>query len=220
MHSSAFVTCRALAMLICAIVIPLVAIFGGPLCNLGQKLVFEEQGGQALADAQTGGEAPRFTGPESTPFHAAQSPASAAWPTALSPAEPASTVQGGTWGSPPTEAGPRGPIVVPPPAPGHPDVPVQVGPTILASYETAAVHQPPRPVCLDKAEAIQQRLRQLGAVYYMLESWGQEGNYRFVCRIAIDGNPEYTRYFEATGRDGLTAMNNVLQQVEAARQHR
>lgn len=207
-------------MLICAIAIPLMAIFGGPLSELSQRLFSQENCGGPLANAQGGGEAPRFTPPESAPLQAAQSPALRTWPNEPRPAEPSAVGQGLPWGSPSAEARPGVQAVATLPDPGHPTIPVQVGSTILASYETAAGHQPPRPVYPDKAEAIQQRLRQLGAIYYMLESWGHEGNYRFICRIAIDGNPEYTRYFEATGHDGLTAMNGVLQQVEAARQLR
>jgi hypothetical protein len=58
----------------------------------------------------------------------------------------------------------------------------------------------------------------LGAVYYLLEAWGnQEQLYRFYCKMAIGGNTSYTRYFEATDVDPLTAMGKVLREVEAWR---
>ena len=57
-----------------------------------------------------------------------------------------------------------------------------------------------------------------GATYYLLETWGNEGQlYRFHCRMAISNNPNYTRQFEATDRDALKAMSQVLERVEAWR---
>ena len=67
----------------------------------------------------------------------------------------------------------------------------------------------------DQFTAIQDRLRQLGATYYLLESWGnREQLYRFYCKMAVGGNPNYTHYFEATDSDPLQAMARVLRQVE------
>jgi hypothetical protein len=64
----------------------------------------------------------------------------------------------------------------------------------------------------------QQRLQQLGATYYLLESWGgQQQLYRFYCKMAVGGNPNYTRYFEAIESDPLRAMSEVLGQVESWR---
>jgi hypothetical protein len=65
---------------------------------------------------------------------------------------------------------------------------------------------------------IQRRLRELGATYSLLESWGNQGQlYRFYCKMGIGGNSNYTRYFEATDADPLHAMSIVLQQVESWR---
>ena len=64
---------------------------------------------------------------------------------------------------------------------------------------------------------IQHRLRQLGATYYLLELWGSEGQYRFYCKMALGGNPDFSRYFEATDSDPLRAMAKVLAQVESWR---
>ena len=51
----------------------------------------------------------------------------------------------------------------------------------------------------DQFRAIQERLRQLGATYYLLESWGnQQQLYRFYCKMAVGGSAQYTRCFEAT----------------------
>jgi hypothetical protein len=66
--------------------------------------------------------------------------------------------------------------------------------------------------------AIQHRLRDLGATYYLLETWGRQGElYRFHCKMAIAGNPNYTQHFEATDSDPSRAMQSVLRQVEAWR---
>ncbi len=66
--------------------------------------------------------------------------------------------------------------------------------------------------------AIQDRLRKLGATYYLLESWGSRDYlYRFYCKVAVGGNPDYTHFFEATHSDPLEAMDEVLRQVEAWR---
>jgi hypothetical protein len=74
---------------------------------------------------------------------------------------------------------------------------------------------------LDQPErftAMERRLREYGATYYLLETWGNEGElYRFHCKMAIGNNPNYTRHFEATDRDPLRAMAQVLERVEAWR---
>jgi hypothetical protein len=66
--------------------------------------------------------------------------------------------------------------------------------------------------------ALQDRLRQLGATYYLLETWGnQRQYYRFYCQMAVGGNAGYTHYFEAINANPLEAMADVLRQVEAWR---
>ena len=65
---------------------------------------------------------------------------------------------------------------------------------------------------------MERKLREYGATYYLLETWGNDGElYRFHCRMAIGNNPNYTRHFEATDRDALKAMTQVLERVEAWR---
>jgi hypothetical protein len=74
------------------------------------------------------------------------------------------------------------------------------------------------PATADQFHAIQERLRQLGATYYLLESWGnQQQMYRFYCKMAVGGSAQYTRCFEATHAEPLQAMVQVLRQVEAWR---
>jgi hypothetical protein len=70
----------------------------------------------------------------------------------------------------------------------------------------------------DRFTAMERKLREYGAIYYLLETWGNEGElYRFHCRMAIANNPSYTRHFEATDRDALKAMAQVLARVESWR---
>jgi hypothetical protein len=73
----------------------------------------------------------------------------------------------------------------------------------------------------DRFTSIQQRLRELGATYFLLESWGSQGQlYRFYCKMAIGGNSNYNRYFEATDPDAIRVMSKVLGEVEAWRASR
>jgi hypothetical protein len=70
----------------------------------------------------------------------------------------------------------------------------------------------------DRFSEMERKLRESGATYYLLETWGNDGQlYRFHCRMAVGDNPNYTRHFEATDRDALTAMAQVLERVEAWR---
>jgi hypothetical protein len=65
---------------------------------------------------------------------------------------------------------------------------------------------------------MERKLREHGATYYLLETWGKDGElYRFHCRMAVGNNPNYTRHFEASNRDALKAMSEVLERVEAWR---
>jgi hypothetical protein len=64
----------------------------------------------------------------------------------------------------------------------------------------------------------QEWLRQQGATYFLLETWGgQQQLYRFYCKMAVGGNPNCTRHFEATNADPLRAMAEVVAQIEAGR---
>ncbi|MGA2062683.1 MAG: hypothetical protein ABSG67_19600 [Thermoguttaceae bacterium] len=65
---------------------------------------------------------------------------------------------------------------------------------------------------------MQDRLRWLGATYYLLETWGNQRQfYRFYCQMSVGGNSSYTRYFEAINANPLEAMADVLRQVEGWR---
>ena len=121
--------------------------------------------------------------------------------------------------------------------------------TVLATYDTqgpldsqsavrrvtAELNDTPRPDAVvpaslsttesssmtDQFARIQRRLQDLGATYYLLESWGnQSQRFRFYCKMAIAGNPNFTRYFEATDANPLAAMSKVLHEVEQWQSHR
>ncbi len=78
----------------------------------------------------------------------------------------------------------------------------------------------PIPQTADHFTDIQQRLRSYGANHYALESFGNGGElYRFQCTFPSPGWNSTTN-FQATDRDPLVAMANVLKQVEALRQQR
>ncbi len=88
------------------------------------------------------------------------------------------------------------------------------------SLAAAAPNGPVRtdPDTLDQFAHIQKRLRELGSTYFLLENWGDQGEcYRFHCRVAVDGNPNFTKHFEATDPQLLGAMTQVLGEVEAWR---
>jgi hypothetical protein len=116
-------------------------------------------------------------------------------------------------------------------APGENSRPVStiVDPAAIpAGYTTASPDDPSQRESVLQAYApeanndwftrAQQRLRELGATYYLLESWGRRGElYRFHCKVAIAGNADYTRHFESTDAEPAQAMQTVLREVEAWR---
>jgi hypothetical protein len=90
--------------------------------------------------------------------------------------------------------------------------------SILPSVVSAAGASSPGAAvsAADSFGSVQDRLRQFGATYYLLESWGAERQmYRFYCKMAVGGSAEYVRCFEATNAEPLQAMLQVLRQVEA-----
>ncbi len=71
---------------------------------------------------------------------------------------------------------------------------------------------------IDQFRYIENRLRELGAEYYLLENWGNQGEcYRFHCRIAVANSANFTKHFEATDSQPLGAMARVLADVESWR---
>ncbi len=125
-------------------------------------------------------------------------------------------------------AAPNDSFRAPAAAPGHEraatDDPQRLPPVVAAPAASDPSGQPivqttaGAPEQPDRFTAMERRLREYGAIYYLLETWGNDGElYRFHCRMAIANNPSYTRHFEATDRDALKAMAQVLARVEAWR---
>lgn len=107
--------------------------------------------------------------------------------------------------------------------------PVRVGPSdsredsagaerALASAGGArSDHPAPLPPFVETPQSreIGRRLRELGASYYALETWGARGQfYRFHARMAAAHGAHYVRHFDAVDRDAARAMASVLDQVE------
>ena len=120
----------------------------------------------------------------------------------------------------------------PGPSWGREDPGWQVDPATGSGRDWPARSSPPRILPAPEVESalaaspqgaeqfryVQERLRQLGRTYFLLETWGtQQELYRAYCKVAVGGNANYTRHFEATHSDPLQAMLQVLQQVEAWR---
>jgi len=79
-----------------------------------------------------------------------------------------------------------------------------------------ASHGPASGRSTDRFSEVGQRLRQLGATYVLLETLGNDmQTYRFLCMMALGGDPSCTRLFEATSSSPLQAMDRVLAEVEA-----
>jgi hypothetical protein len=208
MQSSAVVTLRALVMLVCLVVVPLAAIFGSSLPQAFNSFV-EGRGlpsfagtARATDDARSrGGDAPRF--------------ASAAEPVPHEePAPPARRTDGtGTLWAPGAVTPPMTQTPAEPRAEMARSLPP--GPASQSAGQTAS--RDPRTAGED-FQQIEHRLRELGATYYLLETWGNAGQmYRFHCKVSLAANPSQTQNFDATDSDPLRAMRKVQEQVEQYR---
>jgi hypothetical protein len=118
----------------------------------------------------------------------------------------------------------------PPTSPGSPPIsapPISAPPlaALPASppFESAPPAAPPaRLVPIDertisRLQQIRQRLEQLGAEYVVVETLESTGRFRFHARMLIDERSRFTRPFEASASDPITAGEQVLREVEAWR---
>jgi len=220
MQSSMVVLFRAVVMLACLIAIPLAAVLGSAVPKLFRTLLDGRIPSLAASiDSPAGGLRFHPAGP-SEPAAAQQGPATvpSAQPVieVAMPACRAETPSGQA--SSVVAAAYETPLPVSDPASVIAARPSSIGSCPSAAFGDPAALAQTAPPRVDQFSAIQGRLRELGAVYYLLEAWGnQEQLYRFYCKMAIGGNTSYTRYFEATDVDPLTAMGKVLREVEAWR---
>ncbi len=240
MQSSAAVAFRAVVMLGCLIAVPLAALFGTTLPDLFRKLLADRAGliDFEYATPPAGTEGPRFSSTaQAAPSGVTQGSLTGSWGTEALPfdaRQPRSSPgkQFSRQTAPPASLFPSNV------SPDHlaPGGRPRVRPggefdSVLASYEAGtsagegleALRWPESPDSdlpkhTDRFSHIQQRLRELGATYSLLETWGDRGQlYRFYCRMAMAGSSQFTRYFEATDAEPLSAMAQVLEQVEAWR---
>ncbi len=210
MQSSSVVTFRALIMLSCLVAVPLAAVFGTSLPEVVSAILAGQWPGNSDSPDGAIGDGPRFepvmpgemasmVPPRRMPPAVEGHPLPRPLPSA--PSLPSSPV---AWDAPngPTAATPG---VVPI---GY-ETPVVPGRAINTSVQT--------PVSVDRFTYIQNRLRQLGATYFLLEMFEgreEEERYRFHCCIPVGGNPSYTRKYEALDSSPIGAMAGVLAQVE------
>jgi hypothetical protein len=204
MQSSAAVVGRALVMLACVVGIPMAALSGASWSDMLEKLQnFQENHWPAAFQAASASDS-------------SSAPLASKEPSLLSSSDNVGTA-----------SKPSDPPAVPLARPIQSAV-IPVGfqspaePVSPKAAEISPTNQNvPDDLRLDSNPfvSIQQRLRELGATYYLLESWGNGRQmYRFYCKISIGGNADYTRCFEATQADPLQAMVQVLRQVEGIKQ--
>ena len=197
MQSSAAVIFRALIMLGCLVAVPLAAVFGTSLSEVVQTVLAGQWPGQWPGQSDSTAENPQFEPLTSAEMASVSPPGPmpTAWydnPLPVPSSSPVGRAASGRF--PVTQAGYEEPV--------GPTVPVHAAEQI--------------PVSVDRFTYIQDRLRQLGATYYVLETFdGRQGMYRFHCRMAVGGNSSYTRNYEALDSSPLGAMAKVLRQIEA-----
>ncbi len=195
METSNAMAFRIVAMLACLVLLPLAAVFGTSLPEVARRLL-DSSGGRA---GQHSDEPSRGLGSPVSPA-ASHRPKDPRVPN--KPIEPSSSGL-------PLE-GSEDPAL-------NADCSSRIGLSDIDSARSSLL--PEKPLFSPDAFAyIQQRLRELGARHYLLETWGiREELYRFYCKVAIGDDPDHTRYFEATHSDPLEAMARVLRDVEGWR---
>ena len=215
-------------MLACLVIIPLVAIFGKSLPDVFDSLLEGRWPTWPASQDRAAEQPPQFR-PAATAGAAAVSPLGDTPPGGWAAGQAIQSPRGSTATGPPSavvpasyapqiDAGPSRAGATPGPGRLSADVSAPRAVPVPAAFPAggASVGQPPQRI--EGFTHIQDRLRQLGATYYLLESWGsREQLYRFYCKVAVGGNPDYTRYFETSDSDPVRAMREVLRQVEAWR---
>jgi hypothetical protein len=223
MQSSAGTVCRALLMLVFLVGIPAAAVWGTCWPQVVQRLhaKWQEFGLPPIAaltsfaSSRANSDAPRFVPPADparAPVSSVQKSAAALPGKANAPLTPLAPPTSPTLSIPGTA-----PESLATTQPSHGNVSGSQPAATGQNSDLAAPAQLSR-TREDQYTFVQQRLRELGATHYQLESWGNEPPlYRFCCKMAIGGSASYTRYFEATNANPIEAMNRVLDQVETWR---
>lgn len=217
MQSSHGVAFRAFIMLMTLVAIPSVALFWNELPPLGDKLltICEQHWGIRFlrsdkrttrrdpdADHLNLADAPRFAPSSESPFAAHTEPMSLA-----------AEFVGQTNGRMSSASFPD--TAFPAMQTSYETAVDRAGSTLRSGPPVRAESDGGQVQSVDQFSTIQLRLRELGATYYLLESWGTNATrYRFHCRMAVAGDDRHFRQFEAMASDPLAAMTEVLRQVE------
>lgn len=236
MESSTVLAFRIFVMLSCLIIVPMAAIFGSAFPDVVKTVLVDRivawstgepvetpavEDPQGFREVTPGAEAARDMG---------QWEAAPRWGTPAETASWQSPAPGGSQGEVVPLAGPvpggsvHQPTSYAAPVAGQParPLPGPQGPGGQGAAPLAAAPRNSVPPGVssspDHFAEMEHRLREYGATYYLLETCGNEGElYRFHCRMAVGNNPNYARPFEATHRDAMQAMGQVLREVEAWR---
>ena len=233
-QSSTVAVFRALVMLVCLILIPVAAFCGGSFpavvkaIQSGRWPTLADFRGPSGPPSSRMTEAPRFMPPPSAPLQ----PVNATMPGLAQGNTTPSGVVAAAYAAPITapqrrEAGPstsfpqyQDPAVGQ--AQGLSPLPPGTGNLLPLDRQGAAsrLAAPASVPCAaggpsrdDQFKYVSERLKQLGATYFVLESSGDH-ELRFLCKMAVGGNPQVTKSFWSFDADALKAMTLVLRQVE------
>lgn len=240
MQSPIVVMFRALVMLISLVAVPAIALFWNQIPDAVDRLwlaIEQHRGGAvaqndplnpawASAPAATDASSPLHEAPRYEPTGSA--PPSIGPPSVAAPVSVAAQPTAAPGATPDSRGTPQGYAGhapgVRPAAFGEPAAaasavrPAAYNEPVVRGQAPGSIEEPMPAPPVDQFTAMQYRLRELGATYYLLENWGSDGSlYRFHCKMAIAGNSRYTRHFEATDRTPLQAIGRVLRDVEAWR---
>jgi hypothetical protein len=235
MQSSAMMALRALVLVVCLVAVPLFAIFGKDAPQVVRSLVENIVGASA-------GSAERHTADHDPPIFRPAPLARSDSPTNIGGTTYSNTVSAGTLvpladhnrtpanpASDPFQRTSAGPSAAGS-ASSAAEAPRlntsqfdanQAGQT-ADSQHALAQQSPDAPKASfppDYFRAAEERLRSLGATYYLLETLGPSGDYRFYCKVAASDRPDQVFAFFATDHDPLQAINSVVRQVEGWRSH-
>jgi len=239
-QSSTVAAFRALVMLICLLLVPVAALCGGSFPAVikaiqnGRWPTLADFRGPSGPPPSQATDAPRFVSPTAATLPQVAPKTSGFSVPGVGYAGfrmPDSSVMGASYDSPvdpPTARTPgqstsftqnRGPATAS--NRGLSPVPPGAGNLLPLDSSTASLHFDDRGSSAASTEANDQfkqvldRLKQLGATYFVLEPCGdQEGEYRFYCRMSIGGNRRVTKPFCCFDCDPLKAMAHVLKDVE------
>lgn len=203
--SATVVWFRALVMLSCLILVPLAAVFGSAFPEVVKRWLVEPVMSrlEGKSSAQPEPSATNSSAPAAAP------PSASMW---LPPAQPRGAVASAPPDGSPSAAEPSAVEHVGSERPAAGGTALSAASAAPLGGATAGARSEPH---ADRFSQMEARLRQLGATYYALESWGNEGQlYRFYCKLAIADDPRQVRQFEAVNADAIEAMQRVLGDVE------